>query len=265
MIQIGVWERLGAQGKNNMKSYEIIKQENKNLELGSLDSKIDFNRNLFRKELEALSDRGITLNFQIDELIDRIRSVEEGEAILDFIKYKNKSFSLYVSKGGNKENDNGHRLDIFNKEENFNTFRSENPHVAGWVGQAGFISGNDYYHSEDHWGVSVTEELKGSGLADLLYDLKCQIDNQLEFEHVSTHNLQLLTFYVKKGYVPYSIIENNPVCEEVINKDKLNKIISEIKESRENRNQIEDRDSVVRLKLDPKEAMTIYSNIKTSI
>ncbi|HEY5588818.1 MAG TPA: hypothetical protein VIK86_07675 [Candidatus Paceibacterota bacterium] len=250
-----------------MESYEIIKQQNKNPELGSLDSKIDFNRNLFRKELEALNNRGINFNFKIDELIDKICSVEEGEAILDFIKYKDKSYSLYIRKGENKENDNGHRLDIFNREENFNTFRSENPHVSGWVGQAEYISENDYphYHSENHWGVSVTEELKGSGFADLLYDLKCQVDNQLEFEHVSAGNLQFLTFYIKKGYIPYSLVRLNPIYEEIINKNQLDKIILEIKESRENRNQPRDRDSIFKLKLDPREAMKIYSEIKTSI
>ena len=248
-----------------MESYELIQQQNKNLELESLDSKIDFNRDLFRRELEALSARGINFNFKIDELVGKIRSVTDGEAILDFIKYEDKNYSLYVSEGKNK--DNGHRLDIFNKEDSFNTFRSENPHVAGWVGQAEFITENDYphYHSEDHWGVSVTEELKGSGFADLLYDLKCQVDNQLEFEHVSSNNLQFLTFYIKKGYIPYSLIKVNPVYEEVINKKELDKIILDIKEARENRFQPKNTDSVFKLKLDPKEARIIYSKIKTSI
>lgn len=247
-----------------MESYEITKQQNKNLELSSLDSKIDFNRNLFRKELENLSTRGINFNFKIDELIGKILSVEEGEAILDFIKYKDKSYSLYISKG--EKNDNGNRLDIYNKEESFNTFRSENPNVAGWVGQAEFISEDDYssYHSENHWGISVAEELKGSGFADLLYDLKCQVDNQLEFEHVTVDNLQLLSFYIKKGYVPYSFIKFNPVHEEIIDKNELDKIILEIKEWQKNRNQSKGRDSV-KLKLDPEEAMIIYSKIKISI
>ncbi|MBP6925447.1 MAG: hypothetical protein KBC22_00075 [Candidatus Pacebacteria bacterium] len=239
--------------------------ENQDSKPNSLDQKVNFNRDLFRKELESLSLGEFTFRITIDELVDQIPSVEDSKSIPNLIKYKNKDYSLYIQKDTDKEEYHEYRFFLYNEEEKFNTFLAGNPHVAGWVGQGGFtFEVNDSkYHSEDHWGVSIAEELKGSGLADVLYDLKCQVDDQLEFEHTSGDDLRFLTFYIRKGYVPYSLIKHDPVREEIINNDILDKIILEIKESRRNKNQSRDTDYALRLKLDPKEAVKIYDRIKT--
>jgi hypothetical protein len=243
-----------------MKFNEIIKKENLNDNLDTLEKKINFNKSLFKKELETLGGSDFCFSVDVDEVIKIIRSTEEKKSILGFIKYKNKDYNLHFMKNSNQQ---GHRFDFYNKEETFKTARSVSSHVAGWIDQGGFTFSDEKfsYHTEDHWGVAVSEELKGSRFADILYNLKCQVDDQLEFEHVSGSNLQMLTFYIKKGYVPYSFVKLDPVHEEIIDKDKLKKVILEIKEAREGKNQSDDKDYALRLKLDPKEASIIYSNL----
>lgn len=149
--------------------------------------------------------------------------------------------------------------------EIFRTSRVENTNIAGWVAQGDYSFG-DYSH-HDHWGVAVDPSLKRTALADFLYNLKSFVDDQLEFEHVSGKDLAFLTFYIKKGYLPESVITTPDMEEYKLSEEEKKEIFNHLINQRKGKN-----DSVLKikgstnyafkLKLDPKNAVRIYNQIK---
>lgn len=248
-----------------MENKHIKNNIDKSINLDSLNKKIEYNRDFFKKELYSIENgKDFIFNISIDSLIDKIHKIKESDSITDVFKYKNINYSLHCVINSNENKDNDYKLYLYNKENKFDTFRAENPHIAGWVGQGGYTLGDNIseYYSEDHWGVSVSTDLRGSGFADVLYNLKCQFDNQLEFEHVPESYLQFLTFYIKKGYVPYSLIELDPEREEFVTPDILSGIILSIKKGRNDKMNSTEDGVAIKLRLDPIQAKEIYEKIK---
>jgi hypothetical protein len=229
---------------------------NNNPDLQSLEDKLNFNKSAFGNELRGQLKSGIALNFTVEDILKKINEIKEKGTIEDFVTLDKNNYGLHVSK-----EDNQHFISIFgNEDQKFKTFRARNKRVAGWIGKGDYSFGE--YTSKDHWGVSVAEELKNTGLSDVLYDLKSLLDDQLEFEHVQGSNFKFLTFYIKKGYVPYSLIEaNNSFEEKLINNDDMKKIIQEIMDSRKSNTELSKKDYAIKLRLDPKYASDIYKKI----
>jgi len=149
--------------------------------------------------------------------------------------------------------------------------------VAGWVGQGDFSILSDStvaggYRSSEHWGVSVDSKFKRVGLADFLYNLAALTQKQLEFEHVDGKNHPFLTFYIKKGYVPYAVITPPTMAEQVLSEEELTAVTNNLKENRQNfkeggkiqtllkLNGVEEYS--LKLKFDPFRAIVIYNKIR---
>ncbi len=236
-------------------------------EVSSLMQKIESNQKKFASEFKENKIGKIDLNISLNELLSKI---EENGGNQFSIENAVKILGLNYDLAGTRDNGDLH-LAVFGKDNQvFNANRSNNQNIAGWVAQGDYSFGDPAgasYRHKDHWGVSVTPELKGTGLSDFLYNVKSLVDNQLEFEHVLSSNYRFLTFYIKKGYVPYSIIKLPELKEEVLGEAEINSMLNDVIDKRKN-HQVADKndgdyttDYAIKLKLDPMKAEEIYSGI----
>ena len=234
-----------------------------------LDEAISFNQNRFYYEFTEDKIGKVELAKPLDELIAEIKDVKQLEGdekiIRNAIEINSKIYNLKIRflKGEII-------LGVIGEEgERFDTSRAEGTNICGWVAQGDYSFGN-YLHPE-HWGVAVSSEMKGTALADFLYNLKCFVDEQERFEHVNGSDYPFLTFYIKKGYVPHSVIIPPDMKEYILSEEEknsfFNHLISQRNSNRENNN-LEIRGSIsyaFKLKLDPKNAVKIYNKIRKSI
>ena len=243
--------------------YIVIMEKIERLEQ-NLNEKIKLNREIIKNELLGLiNNTDFNFTIDIDELIRKILDIKESGSINNIFSYRGMDFSLHIINNGKSD----HRFDLFNKEEVFNTSHSDNKHIAGWVSQGGFSSydldGNTIYNTQDHSGIAVDSSLQGFRFADILYNLKALVDDQLEYENCSGDNLNFLAFYIRKGYIPYSkiCIENKTgiYIEKIINEEDFKKIIYEIKNSQKDNSR--NTDYSFKLKLDPVKAKKVTEEI----
>lgn len=252
------------QEKNIQEVFEL--SPTKKLSFHKFGEDIKSNKEKFLNELNGTKIGDVEINIGLNQLIKEIENVKEiPQVIENAIKIQGLNYDLVVRK-----EDEDIKLYILGKDgQTFSTLLSNNEKVAGWVAQGDFSLGNEdkMYNSKDHWGVSVTPEMKGSGLADFLYDLKSLVNNQLEYEHVAGTNYGFLTFYIKKGYIPYSLIKLPDLNEEILDGDKIKNILNELIENRKTKDVIIEKDMeyAIKLKFNPTEASKFYIQLINSI
>ena len=256
--------------KSDIEKFKEFVSKNENIGTKKLlhdkfEGDIKLNKEKFINELNKTKIGDVEINIELSQIIENLQQVEETPQVFkNTIKIHGIDYDLVAR----KENEDI-KLYILGKDgQTFNTFRSNNEKVAGWVAQGDYSLGNEekMYNSKDHWGVSVTPELKGSGLADFLYNLKSLVNNQLEYEHVTETNYAFLTFYIKKGYIPYSLIKLPDLNEEILGEDEIKNILNEVIEKRKTKGVIieKDMEHAIKLKLNPTEASKFYKQIINS-
>lgn len=237
-------------------------------------SQLAFNRNRLRAEFKDDKIGEVKLELPLNELLSRIEEIErggkigiiedaveiQGEKYDMVVNYSNEDFMLAVGKEGKV----------------FNTNRGNDSRVAGWAGQGDFsfisdFAEIDYTHSE-HWGVSVDFQFKKVGLADFLYNLAALTQKQLKFEHVDGKNYPFLTFYIKKGYVPYAVVTPPTMTEQVLSQEEVTVVINNLKENRQNLKEGKPstllelngaEEYALKLKFNPTQAIVIYNQIRS--
>ena len=253
--------------KSDIKKFKEFVLKNENVETKKLlpnkfEKDIQSNKQKFLNELSSAKIGNVEVNIELDYIMREFEKVKEiPQVIENAIKIQGLNYDLAIRKEYEDI-----KLYILGKDgQTFNAFRSNNEKVAGWIAQGDYSLGNEekMYNSKDHWGVSVTPELKGSGLADFLYDLKSLVNNQLEYEHVTETNYGFLTFYIKKGYIPYSLIKLPNLNEEILDENQIKNIVNDVIDKRKTKDVIleKDMEHAIKLKFDPAEASKLYGQI----
>jgi len=228
----------------------------------NLIQKIESNREKFLDVFKENKIGQVELSMSLNELIREIKKNEDNRTIENAVTIKGLPYDLAIKYSGGDL-----QLEVVGKnDQSFNTNRSDNQKVAGWIAQGDYAIGdnvNGFYTHKDHWGVSVAPELKGTGLSDFLYNLKSLVDNQLEFEHVAGYNYPFLTFYIKKGYVPCSIIKPPKFNEQQLKEDEIQIMLNNVIDKRKTGKVVDenDIDYGIKLTLDPSKAEQIYNKI----
>lgn len=229
----------------------------------AFDQNIAYNKDRFFNEFNGDKIGKVELHIPLETLISKVKESDNDRIIENVISIEGTNYDL-----GIRYMNGDLRLDAIGKDgQIFNANHSGDERVAGWIAQGGYSflanDSNKSYASNDHWGVSVTPELKGTGLSDFLYDVKSLINNQLEFEHVSGSDYKFLTFYLKKGYVPYSIVKLPELNEEILKDDDVVIMLNDVINKRISGETIneDDIDYAIKLRLDPQKAEGIYNRI----
>jgi hypothetical protein len=204
---------------------------------------------------------GKGVNDLITQLINIINEGERETVIPDAIKIGSTDYHFVINIVNN------HALfAIGNESLHLNQCESyeDDPRVAGWIAQGTYTIGNveKKYSNDDHWGLWISSKFRGTGLSDFLYNIKALVDNQFEFEFVDGTNYAFLTTYIKKGYIPYSVIIPPELNERLLSEEDKQKIIAGIKSQKNHIHSQIILPHSLKLKLEPEMSIKMYQEIQ---